>query len=69
MAVPVVALNDLSPDVRSFLTRFGDDGGVLVEDRAGRVKYGVIRLYAEASSRRQAAALKRLAMCKTRLAR
>lgn len=54
-----VALEELSEDVRSFLARVRKGEGLLVEDKTGRARYGVIP-YEEPPPRGQAAALKRL---------
>ena len=59
MAVQKVALEELSEPVRAFLARASAGQGILVEDEAGRVRYGVVQ-YIEASPEEQRAAWDRL---------
>jgi hypothetical protein len=48
MGMQKVALNQLSEPVRAFLARVSVGQGIVVEDEAGRARYGVVE-YVEAS--------------------
>jgi hypothetical protein len=59
MGMQKVALNQLSEPVQEFLARVRDGQGIVVEDEAGRARYGVVE-YVEASPAEQKEAWERL---------
>jgi hypothetical protein len=59
MGMQKVALNQLSEPVQAFLARVRVGQGIVVEDEAGRARYGVVE-YVEASAAEQQEAWERL---------
>lgn len=63
-----INMEELSPSVRSFLAQVRKGNGILVEDRQGRARVGIMP-YEEATLKAQAAAVKRVARIQKKVAK